>query len=114
MNDAERSPVRVNPAVRHAAERAMKLDGGWLFRLDPDDQGVKQQWFRKPALFREPINVPGCWQGQGFGGDGDDDIWDFRVSTRVFRATYEGTGWYCRRLFGGNIGRRFRRYSELC
>ena len=90
----ERSPVRVNPVLRHADERALTLDGRWLFRLDPDDRGRTQAWFKNRRAFRESIRVPGCWQGQGFGHDGADTPWDFRLPARVFRATYEGTAWY--------------------
>ena len=94
----ERSPVRVNPVFRHRRERRVSFDGRWQFRLDPDDVGVKQKWFARPDRLSGRITVPGCWQGQGFGHDGDDEIRDFRIQTRVFKATYKGTGWYARRF----------------
>ena len=90
----EHAPVRVNPVVRHPFERHLSLDGTWRFRLDPDDQGVRKGWFDRPQVLRDAIVVPGCWQGQGFGTEDTDEIWDFRIRTRVFRATYAGTGWY--------------------
>ncbi|UCH34240.1 MAG: hypothetical protein JSV65_17170 [Armatimonadota bacterium] len=90
----ERSPVRVNPVLRHDRERALSLDGTWLFRLDPDERGRAQGWFKRPGALRDRIEVPGCWQGQGFGGDGADTPWDFRLPARVFLATYQGTAWY--------------------
>ena len=90
----ERSPVRVNPVLRHAEERVLSLDGRWLFRLDPDERGRTQAWFKDPRALTETIRVPGCWQGHGFGHDGTDTPWDFRLPARVFRATYEGTAWY--------------------
>jgi len=83
----ERSPVRVNPVLRHDRERALSLDGTWLFRLDPDERGRAQGWFKRPGALRDRIEVPGCWQGQGFGGDGADTPWDFRLPARVFLAT---------------------------
>ena len=95
-SSAQRAPVRVNPVLRHPRERVVSLDGEWRFRLDPDDEGGRSGWFNKPQLLRETIQVPGCWQGQGFGDEGPDEIWDFRIHTRVFRATYTGTGWYAR------------------
>ncbi len=90
----ERSPVRVNPLWRHPGERAMSLDGKWRFRLDPEDRGRGERWFERARLLADTIQVPGCWQGQGFGHDGEDTPWDFRLPARVFRATYEGTAWY--------------------
>lgn len=89
------APV-TNPLGRHPSERRIALDGTWWFRLDPGDRGMAEHWFRAPELFLEPISVPGCWQGQGFGGDGEDEVWDFRLRARVWRATYAGTGWYAR------------------
>lgn len=104
VDPAEHSPARVNPVLTHRAERRHSLDGKWMFRLDPDDEGVKRGWFRRPASLKDSVNVPGCWQGQGHGHDGDDYIWDFRMETRTFRATYKGTGWY---------GKMFRVPGEL-
>ena len=92
----EISPVRVNPVLRHPSERRVSLDGSWQFRLDPQDVGIGQKWHRRSGGFPGRIVVPGCWQGQGFGHDGTDEIRDFRVAARVFRSTYKGTGWYRR------------------
>lgn len=88
--------ARVNPVLRHAREQRLSLDGDWRFRLDPDDRGVNERWFETEAHLIEDIRVPGCWQGQGFGGDGNDRVFDFNFEARVFRATYKGTGWYGR------------------
>jgi len=89
-------PVRVNPVLRHPDEQRVSLDGRWLFRLDPEDIGVRERWFRDPAVLDASVQVPGCWQGQGHGGDGNDRVWDFGLEERTFRATYKGTGWYGR------------------
>ena len=88
------APARVNPIITHPEERRLALDGQWRFRLDPDDLGLAAQWFAHDEAIADPIRVPGCWQGQGFGGDGNDTVWDFRLETRTLRATYTGTGWY--------------------
>ena len=95
--------MRVNPAVAHPEERISSLDGRWLFRLDPEDRGRGEHWFRRADALTDAIRVPGCWQGQGFGHKGTDTPWDFRLPARVFRATYEGTAWY---------GKRFRVPAE--
>ena len=89
-------PARVNPMLRHRHEMRQSLDGDWSFRLDPGDCGVSEGWFRSVALLPERVSVPGCWQGQGFGDDGNDRIWDFNLEARVYRATHKGTGWYGR------------------
>lgn len=87
-------PARVNPVLPHRSELRHPLASGWRFRLDPDEVGLSQHWYRCPEVITEPIAVPGSWQGQGFGHDGKDMVWDFRLETRTFRATYAGTGWY--------------------
>ena len=88
------SPVRVNPVFIHPEERRMSLDGSWNFRLDPEDKGKAKRWFEGAGTLKDLIKVPGCWQGQGFGGDGKDIVRDFGLEARTFRATYKGTGWY--------------------
>jgi hypothetical protein len=89
----KRLPVEVNPVLVHPDQRRLSLDGEWEFQLDPEDEGVDRGW-QSSESFDNRIQVPGCWQGQGFGGDGTDTVWDFRLHVRTFRATYEGTGWY--------------------
>ena len=88
-------PVEVNPLLVNPGEMRLSLDGEWDFQLDPGDRGLKMGWHEGGSL-GERVSVPGCWQGQGHGGDGTDEIWDFRLRARVFRATYSGTGWYAR------------------
>lgn len=92
------APVRVNPALMHPDERRLSLAGEWRFRLDPNEEGIRQGWFDDIEAFADSIEVPGCWQGQGFGSDAKDTVWDFRLEARTFRATYTGTGWYGKRL----------------
>ncbi len=91
-----RCPARVNPIIRHPDERRATLDGTWDFRLDPTDEGIDLGWHQDPSALQDRVRVPGCWQGQGFGHDGTDRIWDFQLDARVFKATYAGTGWYGR------------------
>jgi beta-galactosidase len=95
----KREPVRVNPVLRHPQEQFIVLDDQWRFCLDPADEGIKGSWFSDPSRFSDGITVPGCWQGQGFGRtDEEDEVWDFRMKARVFKATWHGTGWYGRSL----------------
>jgi hypothetical protein len=92
------APVRVNPVLLHPDELRLKLDGEWQFRLDPDERGLAERWYENSARLVDTIRVPGCWQGQGHGNDGLDEVWDFQILTRTFRATYKGTGWYAKRF----------------
>lgn len=94
----KREPVVVNPLYTHPEELRCSLSGEWLFRLDPNDVGVKEGWFNSPFVFQEYIQVPGCWQGQGFGNDHTEMHKEFHTAIRPFKATYEGTGWYAKRF----------------
>ncbi len=46
------------------------LNGEWSFRFDPDDRGVKDEWFKpgngtaKPVEFDRKITVPFCWESE--------------------------------------------------
>jgi hypothetical protein len=52
-----------------AGDAALDLAGAWAFQLDPEDQGVAQQWFAKPLAHR--LRLPGSLQAQGVGTDPD-------------------------------------------
>lgn len=54
----------------------MSLDGFWQFRIDPDDVGVKEAWFKKFPIDWQKIMVPGCWNNE------------------LGLFDYEGTAWY--------------------
>ena len=95
-NVLKRQPVVVNPMLTHPDEQRLSLSGEWRFRLDPDERGMREAWYRNPHVFLEAIQVPGCWQGQGFGSDAKEMHKEFGIEIRPFRATYEGTGWYCK------------------
>ena len=95
MNNHKRAPVIVNPVLLHPQEQRQSLDGAWEFRLDPDDVGLEERWFDLDG-FADPIQVPGTWQGQGFGSDDKETVWDFQLEARIYQATYTGTGWYAK------------------
>ncbi|HRU06276.1 MAG TPA: glycoside hydrolase family 2 TIM barrel-domain containing protein [Candidatus Brocadiia bacterium] len=102
------APARVNPLLRHAAEQRVSLDGPWMFRLDPSARGLEQRWQENPSGFEHRVTVPGCWQGQGFGAEGEELIWDFRLLAKTFRASYVGDGWYAREFAPEAAWRRRR------
>lgn len=91
---SKRAPVVVNPVIKNKYENRLSLSGEWEFALDPDDIGICEKWFDNHKLINEKIYVPGSWQGQGFGDDSNDLVWDFNLKARTFRATYKGAGWY--------------------
>ena len=70
-------PARVSPALVHPHEERLAINDGWLFRLDPEDVGITKEWFKKFEGEWAGIRVPGSWQGQGFGTDANDAVWDF-------------------------------------
>ena len=50
-------------------DQTLSLAGKWSFRLDPDDQGIQEQWYNQP--FTQTLQLPGSLQEQGFGNDVD-------------------------------------------
>lgn len=95
----KRYPVVVNPIYKHPLERRVDLGGEWNFRLDPEERGIEEKWYKNLYLAPDKIQVPGCWQGQGYGNSNDDYVRDFRYHVQVFKSTYKGTGWYGK-IFG--------------
>ena len=60
--------LTVAGAPASAAERdSISLAGKWSFRLDSDDQGVEQGWFKRDLT--ASLELPGSMQEQGFGHD---------------------------------------------
>ncbi len=97
MKFYKRTPVTVNPVLVHPAERRVALNGSWQFRLDPADKGLSEGW-QNLGQFTDKIEVPGTWQGQGFGGDDVELPWNNGLPARTLRATYTGTAWYSKRF----------------
>ncbi|MBT9873960.1 beta-galactosidase [Bacteroides salyersiae] len=54
------------------------LSGEWRFALDPDDKGLKEQWYHQ--LLDDTIYLPGSLQKQGYGDDiGVETIWTGQI-----------------------------------
>jgi len=70
----------------------ISLDGQWNFQLDPQREGLRDGWFLRGFKLKDRIQVPGCWQAQGYGGPGG------RVSDNLHAdylfTNYEGLSWY--------------------
>jgi len=98
-NFYKKSPARVNPVLINPEENRLKLDDGWKFKLDEKNEGLDKRWFEidsKDIINIRPINVPGTWQGQGFGSDEKEQFLENQECrlTQFYKATYKGTGWY--------------------
>lgn len=65
----------------------VNMDGAWPFRMDPDNVGEAQKWFGPETSFTDSIQVPGCWDAQGFGAETDK-----------LRHQFLGKAWYKRQV----------------
>ena len=75
-----------SPDAAFAAGRSrIDLDGQWQFRLDPGSEGETARWYSGKISFPDSIQVPGCWQAQGFG-----------ERAGILRHQYVGSAWYRR------------------
>lgn len=54
------------------------LEGQWRFALDPDDKGLKEQWYNQPL--GDTLHLPGSLQEQGYGNDvGIETAWTGQI-----------------------------------
>ena len=67
---------------------SLSLNGTWDFQMDPKNEGLTVmpgaelgKWFTADAAYSHRIEVPGCWQAQGFG-----------PPNRHLRHDYQGKG----------------------
>ncbi|MDR3194190.1 MAG: beta-galactosidase [Tannerella sp.] len=57
---------------------AVSLAGEWQFRIDPDDVGVRDKWYKQS--FEDRIQLPGSLQEQGYGYDVDlQTVWTGQI-----------------------------------
>ena len=96
-------PAVVNPVL--PAGEVLSLRGEWEFSVPgrdlPNRNGVwgnfnaKQEW-KSPR----PIRVPGCWEAQGVGEEGESVTWDpsWDCCPRRIRHKHMGEGWYRKRV----------------
>lgn len=62
------------------------LEDQWRFALDPDDKGVKEQWYNQSLS--DTIHLPGSLQEQGYGYDvGLETAWTGHVVDRTSRSS---------------------------
>jgi hypothetical protein len=77
----------------------ISLQGEWLYRLDPQDQGIKNQWFNE-NFTGGILRLPGTLCENGIGKALDLDYEMTPSTVRSFRAKYEyiGACWYQKKI----------------
>ncbi|HOK65823.1 MAG TPA: discoidin domain-containing protein [Anaerohalosphaeraceae bacterium] len=55
----------ITTGILQAAQTSLDLSGRWRFALDPQDAGLREEWFRKDLS--DEIRLPGVLQAQGYG-----------------------------------------------
>lgn len=66
------------PCVCPQKGDSKSLSGKWRFALDPDDKGLKEQWYNQ--LLDDVIYLPGSLQEQGYGNDiGVETVWTGQI-----------------------------------
>lgn len=73
----------------------INLDGQWGFKLDPQREGFRDGWFLRDVELKNRIQVPGCWQAQGYGEPGGSiPVGKGSRLADYLSANYEGLAWY--------------------
>lgn len=76
-------------------QNKISLEGQFQFRLDPEDKGIKEQWFLEEFL-SGTLRLPGTLCENGIGKELEIDLELNPVTVRSFRPKYEYIGrcWY--------------------
>ena len=62
---------------------AADLTGTWRFRIDRDDRGLADEWWKRPRPGIDTIKLPGMMQAQGFGDEVSvDTLWTGQIVDR--------------------------------
>jgi hypothetical protein len=70
-------------AIKLKKGNKMDLSGKWSFQLDPQDQGIDEQWYNQHLA--DTISLPGSLQAQGFGEEvGVDTHWTGQIVDRSY------------------------------
>lgn len=77
---------------------SLDLAGTWNFELDPDDAGVREEWFNRRLANK--ITLPGSLQEQGYGHDVDVNT---RWTGQIVDRSWFDSGFYARYREPGNI-----------
>jgi len=80
---AEPTPRTEHPRPDFRRDTWHSLNGPWQFRFDPEDRGLKDQWWTTSEGWDRRIVVPFCWESRASG---------------VADTTGQKIGWYRREL----------------
>lgn len=83
------SAARVPGLMTSTTREQVDLNGTWEFALDPEEAGIREQWWQRPL--DSSIQVPGSWEEQGYGERPPENIGGWTK-----RRSHEGVGWYQR------------------
>ncbi|WP_211218026.1 glycoside hydrolase family 2 protein [Niabella aurantiaca] len=102
-------------AARTYAQQERSLAGTWKLRLDKEDRGIKEGWFRKNE--GQAITLPGTLDDAGIGEKikVDTNVMNKEVMIRLTRKhTYTGPAWYSKQVVipSGWTGKVIRLYLE--
>jgi len=78
--------------IQNDKRNRLDLSGVWEFQIDPDDTGVKDQWFLGSPNPR-PLAVPGSWNEQYA------EIYNYTGAAWYLRKVYVPQGWRDERVF---------------
>lgn len=80
-------------------ENTISLQGEWFYRLDPEDQGIRSQWFND-SFDGRMLKLPGTLCENGVGKELGLDYEMTPSGIRNFRAKYEyiGACWYQKKI----------------
>lgn len=84
-------------AVTSAAAQTISLAGRWYYKLDPQDAGIQQEWFKQN--FTNTISLPGTLDDAGIGTP--TSLTDESINKEVLlmltrKHSYLGPAWYSR------------------
>jgi beta-galactosidase/beta-glucuronidase len=102
--------LAARPACGFPPRPTIDLSGAWEFSIDPDDVGVKEQWYRPDRPFEQRVVVPGAWNTQKVEFKTEQELRRYeekapqerwagpqQESEKLFHV-YPGPGWYRRAI----------------
>jgi hypothetical protein len=64
MASAAEPPRAEHPRPDFQRDEWINLNGVWEFRFDPEDRGLREQWWQPAASYDRQITVPFCWESK--------------------------------------------------
>ncbi len=80
---AQEIPLPEHPRPDFMREQWQNLNGTWAFRFDPEDSGIREQWWVDGAGFDREIVVPFPWGSDLSGVEDEADIGWYRREVTI-------------------------------